>query len=118
MIDETLERELFALRATAIATPKLDFADVLARAERPWRAPHRGSRLALAASMIACAAASYAAIVPTPARPFYDPSATMSTFDGLSCRNDMPDLPAPSDPGMCVATTQLVCDVTLESSRP
>ena len=131
MIDETLERELFALRATAIATPKLDFADVLARAERPWRAPHRGSRLALTASMIACAAASYAAIVPTPARPFYDPRATTSTFDGLSCRNDMPDLPSrecagppsadpatPSDPGMCVAKTQLVCDVTLESSRP
>ena len=118
--DESLERELFALRAHVIDTPRLDLDDVLARAERPWRAPHRASRIAACASMIACAAASYMALAPSHAMHASDAgtvTATMSYFDGLSCRNDMPDV-VTSDPGMCVARSPLVCDVTLESSRP
>ncbi len=124
MQDESLERELFALRAVTIETPRLDLEDVLSRAETPWRAPHRASRIAACASMIACAAASYMALAPS--HPTYTSetssvTATMSYFDGLSCRNDMPDAITSSDPGMCVARAQLVCDmtnVTLESSRP
>jgi len=123
MLDESLERELFALRAVTIETPRLDLEDVLARAQRPWRAPHRASRIAACASMIACAAASYMALAPSHVQSHASDAsgatATMSYFDGLSCRNDMPDVvPATSDPGMCVARTSLVCDVTLESSRP
>ena len=121
MQDESLERELFALRAVTIDTPRLDVDDVLARAEKPWRAPHRASRVAACASMIACAAASYMALAPsspTRASETSTATATMSYFDGLSCRNDMPDAITTSDPGMCVARSQLVCDVTLESSRP
>ena len=121
MNDESLERELFALRAVTIETPRLDLEDVFARADRPWRASHRGSRIAACASMIACAAASYMALAPsqTHAPETSAASATMSYFDGLSCRNDMPDAITTSDPGgMCVAHAQLVCDVTLESSRP
>lgn len=119
--DESLERELFALRAVTIETPRLDVDDVLARAEKPWRAPHRASRAAACASMIACAAASYMALAPGHPAHTSETStvtATMSYFDGLSCRNDMPDAVTTSDPGMCVARSQLVCAVTLESSRP
>jgi hypothetical protein len=122
--DESLERELFALRAHVIETPKLDLDDVLARANKPWRAPHRASRVAAFASMIACAAASYMALAPSHATRTSETSAmtaTMSYFDGLSCRNDMPDVVVATDPGMCVAKSSLVCDVapvTLESSRP
>jgi len=102
-----------------IETPRLDLDDVLARAEKPWRAPHRASRIAACASMIACAAASYLALAPAQTTHATESSsATMSYFDGLSCRNDMPDVVASSDPGMCVAHAQLVCAVTLESSRP
>lgn len=124
MLDESLERELFALRAVTIETPRLDMEDVLSRAQKPWRAPHRASRIAACASMIACAAASYMALAPSHVQTHtIDTSgatATMSYFDGLSCRNDMPDVVvvATNDPGMCVAHSQLVCDVTLESSRP
>jgi hypothetical protein len=118
MMDETLERELFALRADAMATPTLDLDDVLARAERPWRAPHRASRIAACASMIACAAASYLALAPSQPHTSEATNATMSYFDGLSCRNDVPDTVTSSEPAMCVARAQLVCDVTLESSRP
>ena len=124
MMDETLERELFALRAHAMPTPRLDLDDVLARAERPQysmgRAPHGASRIAACASMIACAAASYMALAPSQTRASETSAATvtMSYFDGLSCRNDVPDAVTSSDPGMCVAHTQLVCDVTIESSRP
>jgi hypothetical protein len=120
-MDESLERELFALRAVTIETPRLDLDDVLVRAEKPWRAPHRASRIAACASMIACAAASYMALAPSHQARTSDASAvtaTMSYFDGLSCRNDMPDVVAASDPGMCVARDQLVCDVTLESRKP
>ena len=128
MVDDELERELFMLRADTIATPRLDLDDVLARAQRPWRAPHRASRIAACASMIACAAASYLALAPSQTHASGGETSvvtsTMSYFDGLSCRNDMPDI-ASSDPvidrGMCVARAQLVCDgpnVTLESSRP
>lgn len=120
--DESLERELFALRAVTIETPRLDLDDVLARAEKPWRAPHRASRIAACASMIACAAASYLALAPghqTRPSETSTMTATMSYFDGLSCRNDMPDaITTTTDPGMCVAHDQLVCDVTLESRRP
>ena len=121
MNDESLERELFALRAVTIETPRLDLEDVFARADRPWRASHRGSRIAACASMIACAAASYMALAPAQTTHATESSsAVMSYFDGLSCRNDMPDAVASNDPGMCVAHTQLVCaaNVTLESSRP
>lgn len=120
MLDESLERELFALRAHTIETPRLDLEDVLARAEKPWRAPHRASRIAACASMIACAAASYMALAPSQTRASETSATTMtmSYFDGLSCRNDVPDAVTSSDPGMCVARAQLVCDVTLESSRP
>jgi hypothetical protein len=125
MEDESLERELFALRAVTIETPRLDVEDVLARAERPWRAPHRASRVAACASMIACAAASYLALAPSQPHgsETSTASATMSYFDGLSCRNDMPDVvtsndPTKNDENLCVARAQLVCDVTLESSRP
>ena len=122
-MNESLERELFALRAVTIETPRLDLDDVLARADKPWRAPHRASRIAACASMIACAAASYMALAPShPARSSETSSvtATMSYFDGLSCRNDMPDAVTTNDPGMCVAHASLVCvaPVTLESSRP
>jgi hypothetical protein len=119
--DESLERELFALRAVTIETPRLDLDDVLARAEKPWRAPHKASRIAACASMIACAAASYMALAPghpTHASEASSVTATMSYFDGLSCRNDMPDAIVTNDPGMCVAHAQLVCDVTLESRKP
>src|SRR4051812_26648489 len=96
MMDESLERELFALRAPTIATPRLDLEDVLARAERPWRAPHRASRLAAFASAAACAAASWLAVAPASSTHVDESaSATMSYFDGLSCRADVPDV-APS----------------------
>jgi hypothetical protein len=120
MMDESLERELFALRAPTIATPRLDLEDVLARAERPWRAPHRASRLATFASAAACAAASWL-VAPAPSAHVDETSrATMSYFDGLSCRNDVPDVAVTvsNEPSMCVAKTELVCDVTFESSRP
>jgi hypothetical protein len=118
MIDESLERELFALRAPTIATPRLDLEDVLARAERPWRAPHRASRLAAFASAAACAAASWLAVAPAPSHVDESANGSMSYFDGLSCRNDVPDVVVSSEPAMCVAKAQLVCDVTFESSRP
>jgi hypothetical protein len=121
--DEGLERELFALRAQAIEMPRLDLDDVLARVERGERAGRgaRASRVTAWLGAAACAAASYLGVAvhePSRSDEASFAQAPMSYFDGLSCRADVPDSVVPSEPGMCVAPTKLVCDVTLASSKP
>lgn len=120
-LDESLERELFALRARATEPPALDLDDVIARAERQRRAGVHGSRVTTWIGAATCAAASWIAIAvhePPRADEASLARASFSYFDGLSCRADLPDAPPQSEPGMCVAPKQLVCDVTLASSRP
>lgn len=125
--DETFERELFAVRAGAIATPRLDVDDVFARAHRiQGRVSGERSILSAWIGAAACAAACVLAIpvqtqnlAPAPRADVY------AEGDGLACRIRSASGPlaslAPSETSICPMTpSELVCgrDVTFSTARP
>ncbi len=116
--DESLERELFGVRARALPTMTLDIDDVLARAAR--MTPVRRER-----GMIAAWIAAAACILLAPSHPtgvLDDARAAYS--DGLSCpasaMEPMASL-SPGDGAMCaMEPSHLVCDrdVTISLATP
>jgi hypothetical protein len=113
MDDESVERELFALRASALPVPRLDVGDVIARARRPQRDARRIAWV----GALACAAASYLGFAHTGERdvilatPLRSPEVSVSAFDGLACREGVSDALVTSDePAMSIAPIELVCE--------
>lgn len=109
--DESLERELFALRAPVLPRPRLDWDDVMARASRP----HRRRERAPWVYAVACAAASFVGLASIHDAKMHDDGAlecgaTTSAFDGLSCREGVAETSIASEPAMCVAPSRLVCE--------